>query len=112
MGEVLVDPIICGPKGCKTLEGIAVDTGSTDTVITKELAQELGIRLTGRTPYGTADRPILLGTGVAEIKLNGRRREISVAIHNFTVIGRTTIEQLGFKIDPVAGKLEPRPLEI
>lgn len=110
LGETLVNPIICGTKKCKELEKIAVDTGSTDTVISRQLAEEIGVLATGTMLVETAKGRMTVRTGTARITLEGRTRELPVMIHNTNVIGRTTLESMGFKVDPVAERLEPRPI--
>lgn len=111
MGEVLVNPTICGAKDCRTLKGIAVDTGSSHSSITFEMAEELGVSVVAEIPVEFGDkRRAMRKVGSVIIALNGRRSPVPVFISDVTVIGRTTLESLGFKVDPIDGKLEPKPI--
>lgn len=93
-----------------SLTGLA-DTGSTYSTVPDSVISELALPYLGDTP------PIILLSGetmtarsfVGIIEVEGR--EVGTVIipcqDNLVVIGVTALEQLGFKVNPATGKLEP-----
>ncbi len=109
MGKTRVQMKISGEKGAKVVDAI-VDTGATNTVVDEVLARELGIR-TIRT-----DQVVLangstetVGVGSAEVEIQGIRTTVPVYVYKETLIGLTTLEAAGFRVNPVTRELEKVP---
>ena len=107
MGEVRVAVTFRGPKGEATVEDVLVDTGATHTVIEAGLADALGLVPRWRHTFETANGLRDLDVAEAEVKILGRSMMMSVAIAELNLVGMTTLENLGFKVDPVRRRLEP-----
>jgi len=109
MGETLAEIRITGPKGSRTLRAI-VDTGATNTVVDKSLAEQLGIEAIEADEAvlanGTADK---VGIGSAEVEIQGIKRIVSVYIYKETLIGLTTLEAAGLRVNPVTQSLDKVP---
>ena len=110
MGETIARVRLYGPEGVGELEAL-VDTGATFTKISRSLASRIGVRPKREVLTQVATGEIIsrqAGTLDAEIK--GVRDTIPVVIGEDdepAVIGYTTLEILGFKINPVTRELEP-----
>ncbi len=110
MGEVYADITVYGPNGQKRLHAL-VDTGATLTKFPKEVADELGLEIEGQAEVelsngSTVIRPLV----AARIELLGRKGTMTVSLSingEEPLIGVTTLELLGFKVNPVTRKLEP-----
>ena len=109
MGEVLVKAKFFKNDKVEEVEAI-VDTGSTFTKIPKNVADKLGIE-------GKEEVKVKIGDGkiisrkldIVEIEIEGIKRQIYVTIggeSEVPVIGYTTLEILGLKVNPVERKLE------
>jgi len=112
MGETRARLKIYGPDG-KAIELEAlVDSGATFTKVPKEIADSLGLKARYETEVELVDgRRVKRGLAGAEVELEGVRRPVLVAIGEEgerALIGYTTLELLGFKVNPVTGKLERR----
>jgi len=87
-----------------------VDTGATFTKVPREKADLLGLKVRYETEVEFADgRRVKRGLALAEVELAGVRRPVLVAIGEegeMPLIGYTTLEILGFKVNPVTGELE------
>lgn len=111
MGHIHVNATIRGVKGERILKGIVVDTGATVTIMPKNVVEEVGAI---KSPWVIK---LLLGNRrkvkamvhLAEIELNGRKGPVRIAAFKNAVpaIGVDTLEILGFKANPLTGKLEP-----
>ncbi len=109
MGETIAEISIRGPKGSRTV-GAVVDTGATNTVISKELADELGIAAARADEVMLADGSIdKVGVGSAEVEIQGIRQVVPVYIYKDTLIGLTTLEAAGFRVNPITQTLEKVP---
>lgn len=101
-------------EGGKSAEVEAlVDTGATFSKIPGELATELGLRAEYETEVELADgRRVKRGLALAEVEIEGVKRPVLIAIGEEgerPLIGYTTLEVLGFKVNPVTGELERAP---
>jgi len=110
MGETRARLKIYGPDAkAIELEALA-DSGATFTKVPKEMADSLGLRVRYETEVELADgRRVKRGLALVEVELEGVRRPILVAIGKEgerPLIGYTTLEVLGFKVNPITGKLE------
>jgi predicted aspartyl protease len=94
------------------LEGI-VDTGATFTKIPMWVASKIGLQAMYKAEVMLGDgRTVTRGLAYGEVEMEGIRRLVPVAIggdEEMPVIGCTTLEILGFKVNPVTGKLERTP---
>ncbi|TLZ70970.1 MAG: aspartyl protease [Methanobacteriota archaeon] len=107
MGEVRVPVTFRGPKGAATVEDVLVDTGATHTAVESGLAEALGLVPRWRHPFETANGPRDFDIALAEVEILGRSMPMSVVIADVNLVGMTTLESLGFKVDPVQRRLEP-----
>ena len=93
---------------------LIVDTGATLTKLPEDLLAELRIDPQFSLPAVTSDnREVMRRIGVAWISINGRAGSVPVAFGQRgeqILLGATTLEILGFIVDPVEQKLTPRAL--
>ena len=111
MGHIHVDATIRGIKGERTLKGVVVDTGATVTVLSTKVVEEVGAI---KSPWVITlllgnKRKVKATVHLAEIELNGRKGPVRIAAFKNAVpaIGADTLETLGFKVNPLTGRLEP-----
>ncbi|MEA3355721.1 MAG: aspartyl protease family protein [Candidatus Bipolaricaulota bacterium] len=110
MGETRAHFKIYGIDGeVAELEAL-VDTGATFTKIPESLASALGLQAKYETNVELADgRQVKRGLALAEVELEKVERPVLIAIggeEEKPLIGYTTLEVLGFKVNPITGKLE------
>ena len=110
MGHVWVRARVGDESGSKSAEVEAlVDTGATLTVIPRRLAEELGLRVTGRTEVETAAGRIMLERTRVRLELEGREELVPALISDVidkVSIGVTALEVLGLQVDPLTGRLK------
>jgi len=99
LGETIAEIRVTGPKGSKAVRAV-VDTGATNTVIDEDLARELGIVVLAD---GSVDK---VGVGSAQIEIQGVTRIVPVYIYKETLVGLTTLEAAGLRVNPVSETLE------
>lgn len=108
MGHVYVDVVIYG-KEPKTVRAL-VDTDATYTVVPRRLIEELGIKGLGTfINVITAKGPAKLEEAMVVMEIMGERRNQIVLISDdidLVIIGVMTLESMGFRVDPITGKLE------
>ena len=110
MGETRVMVRLNGPKGFADVEMVA-DTGATLTTIPETVAQEVGLVQTGRVEVRLADgsrRSLPLAD--AEVEVRGDRAHVRVMIgpgDQVALLGLTTLETLGLRVNPLERNLEP-----
>ncbi len=114
MGHVWVRVRICSLDGsrCVDTRGL-VDTGATLSVVPRRLAERLGLQ-----PH-RVDR-VQTGAGVVEVEraaaiveVEGRRTVTEVWVSDVidkVLVGATTLEMLGLRVDPATGRLVEAPL--
>ncbi|MCS7133616.1 MAG: hypothetical protein NZ921_02300 [Candidatus Caldarchaeum sp.] len=109
MGEVRTFFTIHGPKGRVTLEGLA-DTRATFTKAPVWVANQLGIELGFVVEVEMADgRTVERKAGLAEVEIDDVRRPVLVTFSEgdeLPLVGLTTLETLGFRVNPLTRKLE------
>ncbi len=109
MGYTRVKGLIGRRKGeCEEVEFL-VDTGAFYTIIPPALAEKLSIKAVEVAELTLADkRKVMAGVTVAYIKLLDREGILPIAIMDSPepLLGVTTLEGLGLRVDPVTGKLE------
>lgn len=110
MGHVYVEATM---KGLKTerLHKMFVDTGSTFSILPRKMAEELGVQTAAwRERVVLADgsiREFDVGWGYLEVLGRGTVAKILLSDVDEPVLGTETLETLGFRVDPVTGKVEP-----
>jgi len=110
MGETRIAFKIYGMDGQAAELEAVVDTGATFTKIPRALASVLGLQVKYETGVELGDgRIVKRGLALAEVEIEGVRRPVLVAVggeEEKPLIGYTTLEVLGFKVNPVTGRLE------
>jgi len=109
MGKTMITIKLYGPSGTAELESL-VDTGVTFTKISRSLASKIGLKPKRNilTQVATGEF-VSRSAGTLEGELEGVKDLIPVVIgedHEPAVIGYTTLEILGFKVNPITEKLE------
>jgi clan AA aspartic protease len=109
MGETISEIRIDGPRGSKTVRAV-VDTGATNTVIDEGLAKELGITAARGDEVVLADGSVdKVGVSSARVEIQGIVQTVPIYIYKETLIGLTTLEAAGFRVNPVTQSLEKVP---
>jgi len=112
MGEARTRLKVYGSYGKAVELEALVDTGATFTKVPKEMAHSLGLKARYETEVELADGcRVKRGLALVEVELEGVRRPVLMAIGKEgerALIGYTTLELLGFKVNPVTGELERR----
>lgn len=100
------DVKICWEDRCITKK-LLVDTGATFTSLARETAEKLGLPIIKRGyKVMGAEEPIEVDLAAAEIVINDRRAPNPIIIYSgIEVIGSLTLETLGYKVDPINGRL-------
>ena len=109
MGETIVTLTVHGSQSSAELEAL-VDTGATFSKIPSAVAEGLGLVATHEVEIELGDgtmitRPLVL----ADMEVQGVRRPMLVATsegNETPLLGYTTLEILGFKVNPVTRSLE------
>ncbi|MDI6805840.1 MAG: retroviral-like aspartic protease family protein [Candidatus Bathyarchaeia archaeon] len=118
VGYVRVRGIVANPfdHSLKVDLEFIVDTGAIYTVIPKSVAERLRLKETGRRRFKIANGDIVeYPVSEAYIIINGEGVTSLVAIADEKtplLLGVTTLELLGLRVDPVTGKLTPLELMI
>ncbi len=112
MGQTLVTLHVHGPLGSAQVEALA-DTGATFTKVPRAVVERLGLRPDYETSIELGDgRTITRNLALAEVELEGVRRPVLIAISETgeqPLVGYTTLETLGFKVNTVTHALESTP---
>jgi aspartyl protease family protein len=110
LGETRVVVRIYGPKGYSDVEMVA-DTGATLTAIPETIADEIGLVRGGHVVVKFADGTRkAVAVGDAEIEIRGERAPVRVLVGpagQVSLVGLTSLETLGLKVNPVERRLEP-----
>ena len=112
MGDTTVALTVHGGQGSFELDAL-VDTGATFSKIPRTVAAEVGLEATHEVQVELGDgtmitRPLVL----AEVEVQGVRRPMLIATSDgpeTPLLGYTTLEILGFKVNPVTRSLESTP---
>ncbi|MEM3566881.1 MAG: retroviral-like aspartic protease family protein [Candidatus Bathyarchaeia archaeon] len=118
MGDVRVRGTVANPsdRNLRVELEFIVDTGAIYTVIPKSVADRLKLKETGRRRFKMANGDVVeYPVSEAYIIINGEGVTSVVAIADEKtpiVLGVTTLELLGLRVDPVTGKLTPLDLMI
>lgn len=110
LGHVWVKTKISDEDCNKLIEVDAlVDTGATLMIIPRKLAMDLKLKATGRSVVETGAGRSELERSRVWIELEGRSEVVPVLISDVidkVLIGVTTLEILGLRVDPLTGKLK------
>jgi clan AA aspartic protease len=91
-----------------------VDTRATLSWVPRQLLERLGLPPLSRRPFLVADgRTIERDTAGAVIRLDGNEANVTVVVAepgDSHLLGATTLESLGFAVDPIGQRLIPRTL--
>ncbi len=114
MTHVYVKALVKGPKGYREVPELLVHTGSTFTVLPVDILREVGASLQ------PVKKKLELGDGMYvevdtySVVIAVQDREDVIFAVTFKdakpVLGVRSLEDLGFKVDPVAGSLKPTRL--
>ena len=112
MGRTHVDLKIHGAARSVVVSALA-DTAATFTKVPVRVFDELGLETAYETAVEVADgRVISRRLAPAEVEIAGVRRLVLVAAGGDgeqPLVGYTTLETLGFKVNTVTHELEPTP---
>ncbi len=98
-----------GTHGSRTLRA-TVDTGATNTTIERGLAEELGIAALDQQEVVLANGDSdTVGVGSAQVEIQGIKRVVPVFIYDSNLVGLTTLEAAGLRVNPVTQQLEKVP---
>ena len=93
---------------------LLVDTGATLSWIPRALLEKLGVKAFSRLPFTLADgRRLERDTTAVLLTIDGRKAPVQVAFGEDgeeAVLGATSLEGLGFMVDPIGEKLIARDL--
>jgi predicted aspartyl protease len=109
MGETRIQFKVYGVDGQAVDLEAVVDTGATFSKIPPSIAAKLGLEARYETEIELGDgRIIKRKLTLVEIEIEGVRRPVLATIgeEEKSFIGYTTLEILGFKVNPVTRKLE------
>ena len=88
-----------------------VDTGSSDTVLPRDILERLGIQAVDRFPYSLADETVVeYDVGEARLRLDDRERTTQVVFgpEGITpLLGATTLQLFHLGVDPLQERLVP-----
>ena len=111
MGETIVTLTLHGPRGSRQVDGIA-DTAATFTKIPRETAEAIGLESSFETQVELGHgRTVTRQLVLAEVEIEDVRRPVLVALADDgeqSLVGDTTLEILGFTVNTVEHRLEPR----
>ena len=112
MGEIRARFRVYGADGKAIELKATVDTAATFTKVPESVAGKLGLKARYETEVELGDgRIITRRLALTEVEIEGVRRPVLVAIggeRERALLGATTLEVLGFKVNSVTGKLEKR----
>jgi clan AA aspartic protease len=109
MGETVAEIRINGPKSSAVIRAV-VDIGATNTVLSERLATELGIESTDADEVVLANGSVdKVGIASAAVEIQGIKRTVPLYIYRDNLIGLTTLEGAGLRVNPVTQELEKVP---
>ncbi len=93
---------------------LLVDTGATLSWVPRAVLEQLGVPRFSRRPFLLADgRTIERETALAVITIDGTKAGVTVVVAepgDAQLLGATTLETLGFAVDPIHQRLLPKSL--
>jgi len=111
MGHVRVDLKLANPNRrgeAIDVSQVLVDTGATWTTVPRALADQLQLDIVGQTRVRTATGPQSLDHSYAWIRIQGKDLVSFVLVSDTypgVLIGVTTLEGMGFAVDPSSQSL-------
>jgi predicted aspartyl protease len=109
LGKTVVKVTVRGPLGSRTIEAM-VDTWATNTTIERSPAGQLGIVVIDRQEVVLANgKSDTIDVGSAELKIEGTTRVVPIFIYDSNLIGLTTLEAAGLRVNPATRQLEKVP---
>ena len=112
MGRTIINMRVHGPVDSADVEALA-DTGSTFTKVPRSVIEKIGVEPAYESKIELGDsRTITRRLALADVEIDGVRRPVLVSIAEdgeFPLVGYTTLETLGFKVNPVTHALESKP---
>src|SRR5437899_2353668 len=105
VGEVYARVRVHGPRGSVELERVLVDTGATHSMVDRTIADRLGIPPERHTRFAVVGGTIEFPVGLALLEIEGQSFRVPVILGDRNLVGLTTLEILGFAVDPVENKL-------
>ncbi len=116
MGQFSVRVTVAHPSDATRAAEVEliVDTGATLTWVPREVLQQLGVPRLRRRSFLVADgRTIERDTAGAIVRLDGTEANVTVVVAepgDGNLLGATTLESLGFGVDPIRQRLVPQQL--
>ena len=108
VGEVHTRVRVHGPRGSVELERVLVDTGAIHSMVERSIADRLGIAARRRTRFAVVGGTIEFPVGLALVEIDGQSFDVPVILGDQNLVGLTTLETLGFAVDPVENRLVPK----
>ena len=112
--HVFVKALVKGPKGNREVPELLVDTGATFTVLPIDILREVGASLQPvKKRLELGDGRFVEADTYSVVLAVQDREDVTFAVtfkDAKPVLGVRSLEDLGFKVDPVAGTLEPTRL--
>jgi len=116
MGQFSVRVTIVHPTEAdrQTEMELLVDTGATLSWVPREVLDQLGAPRLRRRTFLVADgRTVERDTAGAIVRLNGSEANVTLVVAepgDGRLLGATTLESLGFAVDPIRRQLVPQEL--
>jgi clan AA aspartic protease len=116
MGQFSVRATIAHPTdpGRQAEVELLVDTGATLSWVPREIVERLGSPRLRRRSFLVADgRTVERETAGVIVRLNGTEANVTVVVAESgdgLLLGATTLETLGFAVDPIRRQLVPQEL--
>lgn len=112
MGMTYVRVRVANPSRPRRTEEIEllVDTGAMLSVVPRPVLQGLGIKSVDKRRFRAFGGIVERETGGVRMEYDGVRAVVGVIFGepgDASVMGATTLESLGYQVDPVAGELKP-----
>jgi clan AA aspartic protease len=113
MGHVRVPLRITNPDNPElttVIPDALVDTGATSTCVPLGVVADLGLQTRGSASVRTAQGVQELAASWAELELQGKRLVTHILVSetlDTVLIGVTTLESMGFAVDPSGQRLVP-----
>lgn len=93
---------------------LLVDTGATFSWVPRKILEQLGLPRLQRQPFQTAaGRVIERETAGGIVQLDGKEAIVTLVLaepQDGCLLGATTLESLGFGVDPIRRQLVPQQL--
>lgn len=109
MGHIFQKVKLENPDNGKyVIENVLVDTDATDTVVPQNIASNLELEKFGKIKVETAKGFSTVYESICRITIKNRKKVVPVVISKTIkriLLGVTTLETMGFKVDPKRNKL-------